>query len=981
MNPENFVTINGRRCAFTQGETILDVARRNNIFIPTLCHLPGAQPTGACRICVVEVEGARTLMASCTVPATPKMVIRTNSAEVLTARRSVLELLLASGNHNCSMRKEKAANWTTLQREAEDYDQSDELCEVYGACKLQALAYRYQADSSQLAGRRPEYPMESASPLILRDFSRCILCGRCVQACNEIQVNNALSHGFRGAKVKIVAMGNQTLDRSDCVFCGECIQSCPVGALVEKRSRYAIRPWETRHVRTTCGYCSVGCQLDLHVKDGRILKAGGIEDALPNHGRLCAKGRFGFDFLQSPQRLTKPMIRTDGRLQEASWEEALDRIAEKIKEVKEKHGPDSIAGICSGRSTNEALYAFQKLFRAVIGTNNITSPFSAVPMTHSLEELERAPCILLIGSDVTQENPVAGTFIKRAVNRGAKLIVIDSKPTRICQFATLYLGAASGSESVLVDGMIRLLLEAGPPRGSVDPQRLAAARETAESFAVAKVVEATGVERASIEQAVEILSSAESTMLIYGPKVAAAGPAFTALQELLGNLGRECGGINPLGDLSNSQGTVLMGVHPDYLPGYQNLDDADARQRFEEAWGCSLSATPGLRLPQMIEGARAPGQDPAGGIRILYCAGENLAIAEPGLEGAEAALEAVEFLVVQDMLKSETTEKADVLLPAAAWAEDEGTYTSCERRVSRTRQAVDPQGEARPETWIFAELARRLGPAWPEQTARGIWEQEITHLLPQVAGISYSRIDGGGLQWPVPDAASPGAARLDGTRPPMLRPEWNAFNYHHRTLLEQCEGLLESLALARKPGAPAPANAPEEVTRKFEEFLQAEEISEKKAEIDALLAEYRTRRGGLIPVLQKAQVLLGFLPVEVQNYIALGLKLPASDVFGVVSFYSFFTMVPRGLHTVRVCLGTACYVKGSGRLLEKIEEHLKIKVGETTPDREFGLEAVRCVGACGLAPVVVVDETTHGMVDPAEVVEIVNSYRSAANDS
>ncbi len=971
MNAENQITIDGRPFAFSPGETILDIAKRNDIFIPTLCHLPGAQPTGACRMCVVEVERARSLMAACTVPATPNMVVHTNTPAVLAARRTILGLLLASGYHNCSVRTEAPAEWTALQSAAEAYDGSDELCEVYGACKLQALSYRYQVDSGAFAPRKPEYALESASPLILRDFSRCILCGRCVQACNEVQVNNALSHGFRGVKSKIVAMGNDSLRRSDCVFCGECIQACPVGALVETKSRYQIRPWQATHVRTTCGYCSVGCQLDLHVSKGRIRKVTGIDGALPNHGRLCAKGRFGFDFLRSPHRLTTPMIRRNGELAKASWDEALDVIAAKIKEIREQHGAESIAGICSASATNETLYVFQKLFRAGVGTNNITAPFAATPMSNSLEELESAGCILLIGSDVTQENPVAGTFIKRAVARGAKLIVIDAPETRISGFASVHLKAAEGTEAVLVNGMIRLLLDAGPPKGVTDPKRLDALKETAQKFTLGKVTETTGVDPAAVEEAVQTLRAAESTMLVSGPKVSAWLPVLTALQEVLGNLEGQSGGINPLGDLSNSAGAVLMGVHPQYLPGYADVGDAAARGRFEAVWGGTLAAKPGLALPQMV----------AGSVRMLFCAGENLALAEPGLEGAQAALESADFVVVQDILENESLRHADVVLPAAAWAEEDGTFTNCERRVSRARQAVDPPGEARPGTWIYTELARRLGHRWPEPNGRALWEQEIAGLVPQVGGITYARIESDGLQWPVADATGPGSPQLGGVRPPLLRPEWNSFNYHHRGLLEQCDGLLEALALARKPGAPVAANDPEEIARQLEAFLREEEIPEKKAELDELLASHRPMRGSLILVLQKVQGSIGFLPVPVQNYIALGLGLPASDVFGVVSFYSFFTMVPRGKHVIRVCLGTACYVKGSGKILEKIELHLGIKVGETTPDREYSLEAVRCVGACGLAPVAVVDETTHGMVDPAEAPQIVESYRSTSDDT
>ena len=294
------------------GETILEVARRNGIDIPTLCHLKGASPTGACRVCVVEVEGARTLMASCATPAADNMVVQTESPRVVEARRLIIELLLASGNHNCTIRGADDGDWTSFQLRVMAEDQAEELCPVWGDCRLQDLAFRYQVTAKRFDPPATTYPMETVNPFIVRDFSRCINCGRCVQACNEVQVNNAISFGYRGAETKIVAAGDRPLKDSDCVFCGECVQACPVGALVEKDVRYRVRPWQTTKTRTTCSYCGVGCQLELHVADGRVVKVTGA-DVAPNHGSLCVKGRFGYKFIHSPERLTTPLVRQDGR--------------------------------------------------------------------------------------------------------------------------------------------------------------------------------------------------------------------------------------------------------------------------------------------------------------------------------------------------------------------------------------------------------------------------------------------------------------------------------------------------------------------------------------------------------------------------------------------------------------------------------------------------------------------------------------------
>ncbi|MBD3235303.1 MAG: molybdopterin-dependent oxidoreductase [Candidatus Eisenbacteria bacterium] len=968
MSTENIITIDGREVEFTPGETILDVARRNAIFIPTLCHLPGAPPTGACRICVVEVEKARAFAAACTTPAAKGMVVHTHSQKIVKARRGILGLLLASGNHNCAVQRKGGGEWSTFQHEVQEYDGSEELCEVYGDCQLQSLAYKYQADSSLFQRSRDPYPLEMASPLIVRDFSRCILCGRCVQACNEIQVNNAISHGFRGAKAKIVAMGDDTYERSDCVFCGECLQSCPVGALVEKKSRFQIRPWEARHVRTTCPYCSVGCQLDLHIKDDRVMKVTGVPDAEPNRGRLCVKGRFGFDFVSSEKRLTHPQIREDGKLRNASWDEALDRVARQIQSTREAHGADAIAALSGAKATNESLYLLQKLFRTAVGTNNLAAPFAASGLSQSLADLEHARRILLIGSDVTEENPVAGTSLKRAAKAGAELIVIDSQRTKIASFATHFLQAREGTENVLVAGLIRELLERRPS------QDAEAIRAAVDEFPREKVQELTGVGAEQLDAVLEILAGEDPLMLLYGAKVCAWAQTYHNLQHVLGNLDRAGGGLGCLSDLNNSQGACDLGVHPELLPGYRPVGDEAARGAVAQAWEASLSATPGKTAGEILQGL-------GGEIRLLYCAGEDPALADPLVPGVRAALEKADFVVVEEFVANETLAYADVVLPCAAWSEEDGTFTNCERRVSRARRVSEPAGAARPSIWIYQKLAQRLGQSWPERTAQQIWDEEITQVVPPLAGIRYARIARDGLQWPVETGEAQGTPRLAGAQPMLCRAAWSTFNYHHRTLLELCDGLLETLPRSGGLGTRVPPSNTEEVTRAFVAFLKEEEKLDTREEIDAVLAQYRDTRGGLIPVLQKVQEMLGFLPVSVQNYIAWGLNVPAADVFGVVSFYSFFTMVPRGRFIVRVCLGTACFVKGSGKLLEILLRHLKINVGETTPDREYSVEAVRCVGACGLAPVVVVNENTHGSVEPDELVEIIENYRGAMTEA
>ena len=371
MPTENSLLINGNRFSFEPGETILQVAQRNSIDIPTLCYLKRASPTGACRMCLVEVKGARSLVASCTGPAAPNMEVQTETAKVVEARRMVLQLLLSSGNHNCAVCGTAGDNWTEFQLRVQKAEAGTELCPVWGDCRLQELAFRYQVSGERFEATETAYPMETANPFILRDFSRCIQCGRCVQACNEVQVNQAIHFGYRGAATKIIAAGDRPYINSDCVFCGECVQACPVGALVEKDARYEARPWETRKVRSTCSYCGVGCQLYLHVKDNRVVKITGVEDVSPNFGSLCVKGRFGFDFIHSPDRLKTPLIKENGSFREASWNEALDLVARKLGDIKSEHGPDSIGMLTSARITNEENYIAQKFVRAVLGTNNV----------------------------------------------------------------------------------------------------------------------------------------------------------------------------------------------------------------------------------------------------------------------------------------------------------------------------------------------------------------------------------------------------------------------------------------------------------------------------------------------------------------------------------------------------------------------------------------------------------------------------------
>jgi len=755
MPDEQTIIVNGQSQAFQEGDTILDVARRNGVFIPSICHMEGLPATAACRICVVEDEPSGKLVTACSTPASRKMVLQTESKRVVSSRKHTLELLLTSGRHDCL------------------------LCPANGECTLQDLAYRYQVAGTSYPRQPQPYDLEAVNPFILRDFSKCILCGRCVRACQEVQVNKAISIGYRGKSSKIVAAGDRPLKESDCVFCGECVQACPTGTLVAKDARFRPRPWQFEQVRTTCPYCGVGCQMLLHVKDNEIHRVTGVENVPPNEGSLCVKGRYGFAFVSSSERLTAPLIRENGRLREATWDEALDACAAGLKKAISRHGPDNVAVLSSARATNEENYLVQKLSRAVLGTNNIDhcarlchsstvaglgEVFGSGAMTNSIADIEKAGVILVTGSNTTESHPVLSIRVKRAVTRhGAKLIVVDPRRIPLVDFAHVWLRQNLGTDIAWINAMMQVIVEEGLYDQEFVAQRTQGFEElkaVISRYTPEEVQKTTGIDPESLRAAARLYAKAGTASILYtmGITQHVRGTdnvkSLANLAMLCGQVGREGAGLNPLRGQNNVQGACDMGALPNVYPGYQRVDDAAARSVMESKWGVSsLPDSVGLKVTEMFSKAQE------GALQAMYIVGENPVLSDPDSGHVRQALDTLDFLVVQDIFLTETAEYADVVLPACTFAEKEGTFTNTERRVQRVRKALEPLGSSLPDSEIVIRLAERFGVSWSYRDSSEIMG-EVASLAPQYGGIEYCRLEEEGLHWPCWNLQHPGTPIL-----------------------------------------------------------------------------------------------------------------------------------------------------------------------------------------------------------------------------
>ncbi len=636
-------------------------------------------------------------------------------------------------------------------------------CKAAHDCRLRDVAGELGLEGDEFPTVRHWRPVDRSHPFIEHDPNRCIACGQCVRICQEVQGVGALALRHR---VATLGPSPGLLD-TRCEACGQCLAACPTGAIVP---RGEVPP--AREVRTICAYCGVGCGLVLGVRGDAVVSVRGDPDNPVNRGLLCVKGRFGYEFIRHPDRLTTPLIRRQGELVPASWEEALDVVAEGLRRAR------TVAVVGSARSTNEDMYALQKFARAVLGTNHLdhcarlchapsvaalAQSFGSGAMTNPIADLRHSACILSIGSNTTESHPVIGVEVRRAVREGARLIVANPLWIDLCRFADIWLQHRPGTDVALLCGMARVILD----EGLVDEEYVAARcegyeelREALAAYDPETVQTITGVPAARLREAARLYATSLPASILYSMGITQHSHgtdnvfAIANLALLTGNVGVTGGGVNPLRGQNNVQGACDMGVLPNVLPGYQPVGDAGRRAKFEQAYGVALPAEPGMTVSEMAE-AMAEGS-----IRALYVVGQNPMLSQPDLGRLEQSLRRLDFLVVQDIFLSETAALADVVLPAACFAEKDGTFTNTERRVQRIRRAVAPPGQARADWEIVAALARRMGGKGFNWSGPEEIMTEIASLVPQYAGIRYERLEREGIPWPCPAPDHPGTTVL-----------------------------------------------------------------------------------------------------------------------------------------------------------------------------------------------------------------------------
>ncbi|TAK40987.1 MAG: formate dehydrogenase subunit alpha [Saprospiraceae bacterium] len=741
--------INNQPFAIVPGETILSFVRRykGKDYVPTLCDAPNLEAFGSCRVCSVEVGRAgngvalRTV-ASCHTPVEEGMLIFTESENIQRLRRNIIELVLTDHPLDCL------------------------TCEVNGNCELQKVAARVGIRKVRYpAGETHTHRQKDLShPYMTADLSKCIMCYRCVRACDEVQGQFVLSVSGRGFDNKIIMGMDGSFLNSDCVSCGACSQACPTSAIHDVFQSKAVVGQDK--VRTTCTYCGVGCQLDVSVKDGKILSIQAPYDAEVNAGHTCLKGRYAFRFYNHPDRLRYPQIRRNGKLERVSWDEVYDYIAGKLISIKNQYGPDAIAGISCARTTNEENYLMQKMIRAVIGTNNIDgcarvchSPtalgmqrtFGTGAATNSIEDIKFTDCMLVIGANPTAAHPVTGAKIKQKAMKGTPLIVIDPRRTEMAKYATLHLQLRPGTNVAVLDMMLYYIIS----EGLVNEQFVDTRTEGFEDFKkgilsldIDELEKVSGVPREQVRTAAIIYASAHAAMSFHGLGVTEhyqgtySVMLIAGLAMITGNIGKRGCGVNPLRGQNNVQGMADMGVQPYQGAGYLAVEDPQNIQRFEDFYGVNMPKKTGYTIPEMYDAALE------GKLRALWLTGEDVVQSDPNSTKVIAALKALDLLIVQEIFETETTPYAHVVLPGASFLEKEGTFTNGERRIQRVQKVVDPIGQSKPDGQIYVEMMNRLGYAQKPYAAKSMLE-EISQIVPFFAGVKWDNLEKNGKQWPV----------------------------------------------------------------------------------------------------------------------------------------------------------------------------------------------------------------------------------------
>ncbi|MCZ7620951.1 MAG: formate dehydrogenase subunit alpha [Candidatus Kuenenia sp.] len=751
------VIIDGKRVEADPSQTILEAARRVGIRIPTLCHDPRLKPSGACRICVVEVEGKDNLAASCATPVSEGMKVSTRSEAVLRSRRLNLELLWSNHPNDCL------------------------TCDKAGECSLQNLMYEYDVKTSRFVKQNPVPAPDESNPAIYRDMNKCIMCGKCVRICDEVQGQHVWTFSDRGIKTRVSTAFEKSMQDGGCVFCGHCVSVCPVGALMDKPVMKKARSWETRKVRTVCSYCGVGCSLVLHIKNNEILQVTADINSAPNYGSLCVKGRYGFEFYSSKDRLKTPLVRDNINepFREASWEEAIGLVAKRFSEIKKKYGPDSFGCLSSSRGTNEENFLAQKFTRVVMGTNNmdncarvchapsvtgLRAALGSGAATNSLADIEGAEVLIVSGSNTTEAHPVAALKIKKAVRQnGAKLIVIDPRKIELVKYADIHLQLRAGTNVALINGLLHVIIKEGLQNDDFIERRtenFEMLKQVVSKYTPEETEAITGVPKEDIIKAARMYAGTNKGMIIYGlgmteHKAGSHGVMSLAnLALITGNVGRPNTGINPLRGQNNVQGSCDMGALPDVYACYQRVDDPEANRKHAEAWKVKkLPEKPGLKEPQMYRAIES------GDLKAMYIIGYDPAISQADINKVRASISKLEFLVVQELFMTETAKLAHVVLPTSCYFEKDGTFTNAERRVRRLHKAI-PLPEGTKSDWdIICSIATAMGYPMSYNHPSEIMD-EIAKLTPDMAGINYKRLEGDGLVWPVWDMNHPGTPIL-----------------------------------------------------------------------------------------------------------------------------------------------------------------------------------------------------------------------------